>query len=134
MIKKLDHIGIAVKDLNNSIKLYKDILKLNIENEEEVKSEGIKVTFIPVGEIKIELLYPTEPNSTISKFLEKRGQGVHHLSYEVENIEECIKELKEKGIRLINEVPKIGAEGAKIVFLHPSSTEGVLIELKEVIK
>ena len=130
-VLKIDHLGIAVKSINEGKKFWGDLLGLWLEESEAMAEEKLITTFFPIGESEIELLESTDPEGPIGKFLEKRGEGIHHVAFRVENIEEALKELKEKGIRLIDETPRAGARGAKIVFLHPKSTNGVLVELCE---
>lgn len=129
--KKISHIGIAVRDLDASLPLYTEVLGLSLEGVETVESEGVKVAFLRIGETRIELLEPLGPDSPIASFLEKRGEGIHHIALEVDGIEERLSLLSEKGVRLINERPKQGAHGARIAFLHPKATGGVLYELCE---
>jgi methylmalonyl-CoA/ethylmalonyl-CoA epimerase len=131
MIKKVDHIGIAVQSIEEALPFYVEILNLPLLGIEEVESEKLKVAFLQAGETKIELLEPTSAESTIAKFIEKRGQGLHHVALGVDSIEERIKEMKEKGIRMIQDEPKIGAGGAHVAFMHPKSASGVLYELCE---
>lgn len=131
MFEKIDHIGIAVANLDEALKFYADQLGLECKGTEVVEEQKVKVAFIPVGESKIELLESTDPDGPVGKFIEKKGGGVHHLSFRVSNIENKIVLLKEKGVALIDEKPRYGAGGAKIAFLHPKSTGGVLIELCE---
>jgi len=131
MVKKISHIGVAVENLNEAMKLYSENLGLEIEGTEEVKEQRVKVAFIPVGESRIELLESTDPDSPIAKFIEKRGEGIHHIALEVDHIEDALKKLKERGVQLIDEKPRIGAHKMKIAFLHPKSTKGVLLELCE---
>jgi len=131
MIKKVDHIGIAVRSLTETLPFYTDLLKLPLLKIEEVESQKVKVAFLQVGETKLELLEPTSTDSTIAKFIEKRGEGIHHVALGVESIEARIEELKEKGIRMIDEQPRLGAGGAHIAFMHPKSAAGVLVELCE---
>ena len=128
---KIDHLGIAVKSINEGKKFWGDLLGLWLEDSEAMAEEKLITTFFPIGESEIELLESTDPEGPIGRFLEKRGEGIHHVAFRVENIEEALKELKEKGIRLIDETPRAGARGAKIAFLHPKSTNGVLVELCE---
>lgn len=128
-ISKVDHIGIAVKDLEEALKLYRDILQLEVTDVEEVPDQKVKVAFIPVGESKVELLEPTTDDSPVAKFIAKRGEGIHHITFRVDNLEKALEEAKAAGIRLIDETPRLGAGGAKIAFLHPKSTGGVLLEL-----
>ncbi len=130
-VLKIDHLGIAVKSINEGKKFWGDLLGLWLEESEAMKAEKLITTFFPIGESEIELLESTDPEGPIGRFLEKRGEGIHHVAFRVENIEEALKELKEKGIRLIDETPRAGARGAKIAFLHPKSTNGVLVELCE---
>ena len=129
--KKISHIGIAVRDLEAALPLYTDVLGLALEGVETVPSEGVKVAFLRIGETRIELLEPLGPDSPIASFLEKRGEGIHHIALEVDGIEERLRLLSEKAIRLIHERPKQGAHGARIAFLHPKATGGVLYELCE---
>jgi methylmalonyl-CoA/ethylmalonyl-CoA epimerase len=131
MVKKVDHIGIAVKSLDQALPFYTEELKLPLLGIEEVESEKVKVAFLEVGETHIELLEPTSPESAIAKYIEKRGEGIHHIALGVESIQERLTELKEKGVRLIQEQAKIGAGGSKVAFLHPKSAAGVLYELCE---
>ncbi len=133
-MKKLEHIGIAVKNLEVSNELFAKLLGKSHYKIEEVASENVKTSFFKVGETKIELLEATDPKSTIAKFIAKRGEGVHHLAFEVENIEEEIKRLQQEGFVVLNDMPKNGADNKKIAFLHPKSTNGILVELCEEIK
>jgi len=127
----IEHIAIAVKDLDDSIKYYEDVLGLKCYAIEEVADQKVKTAFFQVGQTKIELLEATSPDSTVAKFIEKRGQGIHHLAFAVEGIESALAEVKEKGVRLLDEKPRRGAEGLDIAFLHPKSTQGVLTEFCE---
>lgn len=131
MIKKIDHIGIAVSSIENSLPFYTNILNLQLEGIEEVESENVKVAFIKIGESKLELLEPLSPESPIAKFIEKRGEGIHHIAIGVSSIEARIKDMKENGIRMLADESKLGAGGAKIAFMHPKSTGSVLYELCE---
>ncbi len=131
MFEKIDHVGIAVADLEKALAFYRDQLGLDFKGTEEVEEQKVRVAFFPVGESKIELLESTDPAGPVGKFIEKKGEGVHHLSFRVSDIEGKLKELKERGVALIDEQPRYGAGGAKIAFLHPKSTGGVLIELCE---
>jgi len=131
MIKKVDHIGIAVKSLETTLPFYTDVLKLPLLGIEEVETQLVRVAFLQAGGTKLELLEPTSDESTISKFIEKRGEGIHHVALAVESIEERISEIREKGIRMIDDQPRAGAGGANIAFMHPKSTAGVLFELCE---
>jgi methylmalonyl-CoA/ethylmalonyl-CoA epimerase len=131
LIKKIDHIGIAVRSIEESLKFYVSILKLELQGIEEVVSERVKVAFIKAGETKLELLEPTSPESPIAKFIEKKGEGIHHVALGVTSIEERIQYMKENGIKMIHEQSKPGAGGAQIAFMHPKSSGGVLLELCE---
>jgi len=127
----LDHIGIAVGDLAQALAFYRDALGLEVEPPEEVASQRVRAHFVPVGESTLELLEPTAPDSPIARFVEKRGPGVHHITLRVEDIREALARLKARGIRLIDESPRAGAAGALIAFVHPASSHGVLVELKQ---
>lgn len=129
MTEKINHIGIAVKNLENSIPLYRDQLGMEFEGSEEVAEQKVRVAFLKIGESRIELLEPTAPDSPVARFLEKNGEGIHHMAYEVADIEQALAELKEKEVRLIDESPRRGAHGSLIAFLHPKATGGVLTEI-----
>ncbi|MBS4534705.1 methylmalonyl-CoA epimerase [Clostridium sp. D2Q-14] len=129
MVKKVDHIGVAVKDLEETIKFYTDILGMDLQGTEVVEEQKVKVAFLPIGDSEMELLESTEKDGPIAKFIEKKGQGIQHIAYRVDDIEKSIEELKAKGIKMIDEKPRYGAGGAKIAFLHPKSTHGVLVEI-----
>lgn len=131
MIKKIDHIGIAVRSLDEALPFYTEILNLPLLGIEEVESEKLKVAFLKAGETKLELLEPTNEDSAVAKFIEKRGEGLHHVALGVDSIQDRINEIKEKGIRMIQDVPKTGAGGAKVAFMHPKSTGSVLYEFCE---
>lgn len=128
---KINHIGIAVKSIEEALKFYSERLGLESKEVVEVPEQKVKVIALQIGESRIELLESTSPDSPIAKFLEKRGEGIHHIAFEVTDIEKRLEELKEKGIRLIDEKPRQGAHGTRIAFIHPKSTQGVLIELVE---
>ena len=128
-MKKIEHIGIAVKNLETSNSLFHKLLGVPSYKTELVESEGVKTAFYKVGEHKIELLEATTLESPITKFIEKRGEGIHHIAFEVDNLEAEIKRLKKEGFEIINENPKEGADNKRVVFLHPKSTQGVLVEL-----
>ncbi len=131
-ILKVDHLGIAVKSLDEAIKFYRDILGLELIKIEEVPQEKVKVAIFKVGETYIELLQATAPDSAIAKFIEKRGEGLHHIALRVNNIAKAIKELKEKGIEIVYEQPREVAHGKRIInFIHPKSAYGVLLEIVE---
>lgn len=129
MVGKVDHIGIAVANLDETLKLYTDILGMKLHGTETVAEQRVRVAFLPVGDTEIELLESTDPDGPIAKFIESKGQGIQHIAFSVTDIEAALTELKEKGVRLIDEKPRYGAGGAKIAFLHPKATNGVLVEL-----
>lgn len=130
-ILKVDHIGIAVNNIEDAKKLYTDILGIPHAGNETVAEQKVTTAFFPVGEAEVELLESTAPDGPIAKFIESKGTGIQHIAFRVDNIEQALEELKAKGVRLIDEKPRRGAGGAKIAFLHPKSTFGVLIELSE---
>lgn len=130
-ITHIEHIGIAVKSIEEQLPYYEGILGLKCYNIETVEDQKVKTAFFMVGQTKIELLEPTGEESTIAKFIEKRGEGIHHIAYATENVNEALKEMEEKGVRLIDREARGGAEGLRIAFLHPKSTGSVLTELCE---
>ena len=127
---RLDHIGIAVKSIDAAKKIYLD-LGLTIEHVESVETQRVRTAFLSVGDANLELLEPSDSGSTIAKYIEKRGEGIHHLCFRVDDIEAHLARLKELGYRLINEAPVPGAHGCRVAFLHPAAGNGVLIELSE---
>jgi methylmalonyl-CoA/ethylmalonyl-CoA epimerase len=127
----LDHIGIAVANLDDALAFYRDALGLEIEAPEEVPAQRVRAHFIPAGEAAIELLEATAPDSPIAKFVEKRGPGLHHITLRVDDIRAALAALKARGARLIDETPRPGAHGSLVAFVHPSAAHGVLVELKE---
>jgi len=132
LVVGIDHIGIAVNNLDEAISLYRDFLGLELEGVHVVEEQKVRVaSFSTGGETRIELLEPTESESPVAKFIEKRGEGVHHIALKVRNIEAVLQELKEKGLTLVDEKPRVGVGRAKIAFIHPKSTRSVLIELCE---
>ena len=131
MLNKINHIGIAVKDLENTKEFYKNILRLNPSNVESVPSQMVNLVFFQIGDTRIEFLVGTSPESPISKFIEKKGEGIHHICFEVDNLRETLSELQSSGIELIDKEPRTGAHGKLIAFLNPKSTRGILIELTE---
>ena len=133
-MKKIEHIGIAVKDLKESNELFGRLFGEMHYKIEEVISEGVKTSFFKVGTNKIELLEATNPDSPIAKFIEKRGEGIHHIAFDVEDIKSEIVRLKKEGFKVLNEAPKKGADNKLVAFLHPKSTNGVLVELCQDIK
>ena len=127
----IEHIGIAVKNLNEAIKFYEEILGLKCYATEEVKDQKVMTAFFQIGQTKIELLESTDPEGPIGKFITNRGEGIHHIAFATDKLNSSLQELKEKGIKLIDENPRKGAEGLNIAFLHPKVTFGVLTELCE---
>jgi methylmalonyl-CoA/ethylmalonyl-CoA epimerase len=130
-ITHIEHIGIAVKNIEEAIKFYENILGLKCYAIEEVKDQKVKTAFFMVGQTKIELLESTEPDGPIGKFIEKKGEGIHHIAFAAKNLKDSLKEIESKRIQLIDKEPRKGAEGLSIAFLHPKSTNGVLTELCE---
>lgn len=126
---KVDHIGIATSQLDEALALWQDALGLTVDHTEEVTEQGVRVAMLPIGETQIELLEPLSSGSPVGRFLEKRGPGIHHIAVKVSDIESTLAQLKEKGMRLIDEVPRVGAGGCLVAFVHPSSANGVLLEL-----
>jgi len=134
MVNKIEHIGIAVKNIEESNILFEKLLGVSSYKSEEVQSEGVLTSFFQTGTNKIELLMATNPESPIAKFLEKKGEGIHHIAFDVDDINSEIERLKNEGFVLINDVPKKGADNKWVVFLHPKNTNGVLVELCQEIK
>ncbi|MCF0196114.1 MAG: methylmalonyl-CoA epimerase [Bacteroidaceae bacterium] len=131
-ISRIEHLGIAVQNIDEVLPYYTDVLGLEFYKTEVVEDQKVKTAFLKVGEVKIELLEPTSPDSTIQKFLDNGGRGVHHVAFKVEDgVAEALAQCEEKGIRLIDKAPRGGADGLKIAFLHPKSTCGILTELCE---
>jgi methylmalonyl-CoA/ethylmalonyl-CoA epimerase len=128
-IIKVDHIGVAVNSIEASLKFFANTLGLKLEGQETVAEQKVTTAFLPVGDTEVELLQSTAPDGPIAGFIEKKGEGVQHIAFLVDNIEEALKELEAKGIRLIDKVPRMGAGGKKIAFVHPKDTYGVLVEL-----
>lgn len=126
---KINHLGIATKGIDEALKFWSEALGLENVHTEIVEDQKVRVAMLPIGESRIELLEPTSDDSPISKFLEKRGGGIHHIAVEVDDIEASLAQLRSKGMRLIDETPRIGAEGCLVAFVHPASTSGVLLEL-----
>jgi methylmalonyl-CoA/ethylmalonyl-CoA epimerase len=129
MLTKINHIGIAVKSLDEALPFYRDNLRMAFAGIEEVAEQKVKVAMLQIGESKIELLEPTSEDSPVAKFIEKNGPGIHHVAYEVNDIEAAIAKLISDGARMIDEVPRAGAHGTRIAFVHPKSSNGVLTEL-----
>jgi methylmalonyl-CoA/ethylmalonyl-CoA epimerase len=130
-VKNINHIGIAVRSIEAQRPFYEGTLGAIFEGTEEVADQKVRVGFFRVGDVRLELLEPTDPTSTVATFLEKRGEGLHHLAFTVEKLEERLAELKQAGLRLIDETPRAGAHHMRIAFLHPKSSQGVLTELCE---
>ena len=126
---KIDHIGIAVKSLTDTIKIYEDAIGLEVSGYDQVDDQGVRVAMLNIGESRIELLEPTGPDSPIERFMQKRGEGIHHIAVTVENIEKALERLKASGVRLVDSEPRRGAHNTRVAFIHPSSTHGVLLEL-----
>ncbi len=126
---KIDHIGIATQGLKEAAAIWQGALGLELETTEEVTEQGVRVAMLPIGESRIELLEPLKPDSPVGKFVEKRGPGLHHVAIRVDDIRAVLAQLKESGARLIDESPRVGAGGCLVAFIHPSSTDGVLLEL-----
>lgn len=131
LFKKINHIGIAVKKLEDSLPIFQDILDMKCATIEEVADQKVKVACLPIGESEIELLESTSSEGSIARFIEKRGEGIHHIAFEVDNLKSVLEDLKKKGVQLIDQEPRHGAGGIRIAFLHPRSTNGILIELCE---
>ncbi len=132
-VSRVDHIGIAVTNLDDTIKFYEEVLNIKCEGTEVVEEQKVKVAFFPVGDTELEFLESTEPDGPIARFIEKNGGrgGIQHVALRVDNIEQAIAEMKEKGYQMIDETPRYGAGGAKIAFVHPKATGGILLELSE---
>ncbi len=131
-ITKINHIAVAVSDIENSLSFWRDALGLDLAELRDVPAESAQIAFLPVGGTEIELVRPTTEDSGLAKYIEKRGEGMHHLCLETDNIEAMMAQLKEKGIQLINKSPREGADGKKYAFIHPKSTGGVLVELYQI--
>ena len=130
---KINHLGIATKGIDDALSFWQDALGLQNVHTEIVEDQKVRVAMLPIGESRIELLEPTSDDSPISKFLDKRGGGIHHIAVEVEDIEAALATLKNRGMRLIDEAPRVGAEGCLVAFVHPASANGVLLELVQTI-
>ena len=131
MITRIDHIGVVVNDIEEALKVYQQALGLSLARIQERPDQAVTIAFLPTGESEIELVQPVTSDSGVAKFLQKRGEGIHHLCLEVDDIEEALAKLREKGLQLIDEMPRTGPEGERFAFIHPKSTHGVLIELYE---
>ena len=126
---KLDHIGLATRELEEGLALWRDTLGLPVDATEEIQEQGVRVAMLPLGDTHVELLEPLSPESPVGKFLAKRGPGIHHLAVEVKDIHASLADLKRRGARLIDETPRIGARGCLVAFIHPAATNGILLEL-----
>jgi methylmalonyl-CoA epimerase len=131
VLKKLDHIGIAVDDLDAAIAKYREITGMDVGHKEVMEEQKVATAFFPVGEMRLELLKGTDPSSPIAKFLEKRGEGIHHICFEVDDLGEAKRAMSEKGLRFIENITEAGAGGSRVAFIHPKSTGGILMELVE---
>lgn len=130
-VLRVDHIGIAVKDMDQAKKFYTEVLGMKAMGEEVIEEQKVKVCFIPCGDSEVELLESTSPDGPVAKFIDKNGEGIQHLALRVDNIKAALADLKEQGVRLIDEAPRYGAGGASIAFVHPKATGGILLELSE---
>lgn len=131
MIKKIDHIGVVVNDIEEALKVYQQALGLTLTKIQDRPDQAVRIAFLPTGESEIELVQPVTSESGVAKFLEKRGEGIHHICLEVDDIEKALADLQERGLQLIDETPRTGPTGERFAFIHPKSTHGVLIELYE---
>jgi lactoylglutathione lyase/methylmalonyl-CoA/ethylmalonyl-CoA epimerase len=134
MFKKISHIGIAVSNMDEAVKLYSEVLGLRVSGIETVEEQRVKSAMIPIGESRIELMESTDPEGPVGKFIAKRGEGIHHISLEVDDIEKMLARLNQAGVELIDKKPRVGANGNKIAFIHPKSMRGVLLELSTAMK
>lgn len=128
---QIDHIGIAVKSIDEAAKVYQQAMGLEVSGYDKVDDQGVRLAMLPIGESRIELLEPIQPDSPIEKFIAKRGEGIHHIAVRVDNIQLALERLKASGVRLIDSAPRVGAHNTRIAFVHPASTHGVLLELVE---
>jgi len=131
MLGAIDHVGIAVEDLDAAVALYRDALGMSVAHRETVADQGVEAVLLDVGDAHIELLAPLAPDTAVGRFLQRRGPGLHHVAYRVDSIEEALSQLAQSGLRLIDERPRAGIRGSRVAFLHPSSTGGVLTEIVE---
>ena len=133
-IMKIDHLGIAVRSISDSLAFYRDVLELKLKAEEAVADQGVNVALLPIGETRIELLEPVSEDSPVGRFIARRGEGLHHICYEVEDLTSKMDELRSRGVRVLDGYPRRGAEGKLVAFLHPASANGVLVELVEKVR
>jgi len=131
MIKKIDHIGVVVNDIEEALQVYQQALGLTLAKIQDRPDQAVRIAFLPIGESEIELVQPVTGDSGVARFLQKRGEGIHHICLEVDDIEQALANLQERGLQLIDETPRTGFQGEKFAFIHPKSTHGVLIELYE---
>jgi methylmalonyl-CoA epimerase len=131
MIRRVDHVGIAVRSLEQGLRFWSDALGMKVSGTEVVESEGVRVAFLPAGDSRLEILEPTRPDSPIARFLDKRGEGIHHLTLEVEDVQATLDRLRARAVPLLDETPRQGAGGSRVAFLHPRASGGVLVELVE---
>jgi methylmalonyl-CoA/ethylmalonyl-CoA epimerase len=129
MLEKIEHVALAVADLDAAIAHYKDVWGLDVEHRERVEDQGVEEAMLPLGESYLQLLGATSPDTTVGKFLERRGEGLHHIAYEVEDLEAALRQLKEQGVALIDEAPRRGGRGHMVAFVHPKANHGLLVEL-----
>lgn len=129
MLGKIEHIALAVADLDAAVKHYSDVWGLEVSHRERVDDQGVEEAMLPLGESYLQLLGPTGPDTTVGRFVAKRGEGLHHIAYEVEDLEGALQELKEKGVELIDEAPRVGGRGHMVAFVHPRGNHGLLVEL-----
>ncbi|MCL4459492.1 MAG: methylmalonyl-CoA epimerase [Chloroflexi bacterium] len=131
MIKRVNHVAVAVRDTEEALRFYKEVLGLQPSESKAAPEQGLKITFLPIGDGEIEFLEPISETSTVAKFLEKRGEGLHHICLEVDDIEATLHSLSERGVPLVDTIPRVGAHGTRIAFIHPEAAHGILIELSE---
>ena len=129
MLNKIEHVALAVADLDAAVAHYRDVWGIEVEHRERVEDQGVEEAMLPLGESYLQLLGATGPDTTVGKFLEKKGEGLHHIAYEVPDLEAALAELKSKGVRLIDEKPRVGGRGHMVAFVHPKSNHGLLVEL-----
>ncbi|MGH2695073.1 MAG: methylmalonyl-CoA epimerase [Actinomycetota bacterium] len=129
MLRKIEHIALAVSDLDAAIAFYRDVWGLEVSHRERVEDQGVEEAMLPLGKSHLQLLAPTGPDTTVGKFVERRGEGLHHIAYEVDDLENALAELKSKGVKLIDEQPRRGGRGHMVAFVHPRSNKGLLVEL-----
>ena len=129
MLNKIEHVALAVSDLDAAVAHYRDVWGIEVEHRERVEDQGVEEAMLPLGDSYLQLLGSTGPDTTVGKFLERKGEGLHHIAYEVDDLEAALAELKSKGVRLIDEAPRVGGRGHMVAFVHPKSNHGLLVEL-----